>query len=170
MLDPADRKALQGVVIVVHADTDLVKVVVTRHAPGRLARRLHGRQQKRNQNPDDCDSHQKFNKRKGQPFAHLRILFAKRVRRNIRCVRQLRLARQPSHAVVLSLPWLVGLLTSEPRFPGLLTVKSMAMAERVGNLAVFCHSGGAVPEFHRCSLFVDPLKRSGSTTNAQCVP
>jgi hypothetical protein len=51
--------------------------------------------------------------------------------------------------------WLVGLLTSEPRFPGLLTVNLTTMAERIGNLAEFCHSGGAVPEFHRSSLFVD---------------
>jgi hypothetical protein len=36
------------------------------------------------------------------------------------------------------------------------------------NLLPLGHSGGAVPDFHRSSLFVGPSSKKGPTTNARC--
>ena len=45
----------------VKCQTELFQMVRTLHSPGRFAGRLHGRQQKGDQNPDDRNNDQKFN-------------------------------------------------------------------------------------------------------------
>ena len=49
-----------GVVIVVHRQADLLQVVGALHPAGRLARRLHGRQQQGDQHADDRDHDEQF--------------------------------------------------------------------------------------------------------------
>jgi hypothetical protein len=50
--------------VIVERQTDLLEVVAALHSPGRLARRLHGRQQHRDQDADDRDDHEELNQRK----------------------------------------------------------------------------------------------------------
>ncbi len=46
--------------VIVQGQTDLLQVVRALNAPGRLARRLHGREQERDQHRDDGDDHQQL--------------------------------------------------------------------------------------------------------------
>ena len=48
------------VVIIVQTEPDLLQIVDALNAPGRLAGGLHGRQQKTDENGDNCDDHQQL--------------------------------------------------------------------------------------------------------------
>src|SRR5690348_7310157 len=49
--------------MVVDAQTDLLEVVLTTHAAGRLARLLHRREQERHEHTDDCNDHEELHER-----------------------------------------------------------------------------------------------------------
>jgi len=52
--------------VIVHCQFDLLQVVATLRAAGCFPRLLHGWQQQRNQNRDDCDDHEQFDQRKAR--------------------------------------------------------------------------------------------------------
>ena len=58
--EEADREAVQGRVVVVQGDADLLEVVGALGPAGRLAGRLDGRQQQGDQHADDGDDHQQL--------------------------------------------------------------------------------------------------------------
>jgi hypothetical protein len=59
------RRELSGAALVVHeGDADLVQVIGALSPPRRFTRRLHGRQQKGDQHPDDGDDDQELDERK----------------------------------------------------------------------------------------------------------
>jgi hypothetical protein len=45
----------------------LLQVILALHQPGRFPRRLHRRQQQRDQYADDCNNHKQLDERKRQP-------------------------------------------------------------------------------------------------------
>src|SRR5262245_50248322 len=65
-----------GGVEIVRGQADLFEVVVALRSPRSFARRLHGRQQERNQDGDDGDNDEELDEREGRPvrLASLRIL------------------------------------------------------------------------------------------------
>jgi len=65
-------------VVVVDTQAEVFEVIGARHSPCRLARRLNGRQKKRNQNSDYRDDDQKLNESKSVYIAtppHFNIVF-----------------------------------------------------------------------------------------------
>ena len=56
----AQRERRNGLVIVVHRQADLLEVVDALGPAGRLAGRLHGRQEQGDQHGDDGDHHQQL--------------------------------------------------------------------------------------------------------------
>ena len=62
-LNVGRREAEIGVRIVMEGQANLLEVVETLQPPRGFASRLHGRQQQRNQDPDDRHDHQKFDHR-----------------------------------------------------------------------------------------------------------
>ena len=67
--DVSGREEVVDAVIVVHRQADLLQVIQALRAPGRLARRLHGRQEQGDQHADDGDHDQQFDQREtgGEP-------------------------------------------------------------------------------------------------------
>ena len=61
---------LAGIVIVMHSQTDLFKVVAALHPPGGFTSRLNRRQKKANQNPNDRNKNQQFDLRKTAKSFH----------------------------------------------------------------------------------------------------
>ena len=66
----AGRKDAVRLPIVLQGQTNLHQIVGTGNSPGGLACRLHGRQQQRDENPDDCDDDQQFHQRKPASRSH----------------------------------------------------------------------------------------------------
>jgi hypothetical protein len=64
-------KQSSGAQVVVEAQADLLKIVGALHAPRRLARHLHRRQQERDQDADDRNHDQKFNE--GKPRSGISV-------------------------------------------------------------------------------------------------
>jgi len=62
----AHREDSVGAFVIHQREADLLHVVGAARAAGCFPRLLHGRQQQRDQNADDCDNHQKFDERKAQ--------------------------------------------------------------------------------------------------------
>ena len=58
----------------VQRQADLLQVVLALKSPGRLARRLHGRQEQRDQYPDNRDNDQEFYKREAAFPCHWSLL------------------------------------------------------------------------------------------------
>ena len=67
---PADGQRAEGVVVILHGEPELLQVVHALGPPRRLARRLHCRQEQRDQDGDDGDHHQKFDQGEGATFPH----------------------------------------------------------------------------------------------------
>lgn len=64
--EPITRQRAQRIVVEVEGDADLVKIIEALGATHRRPRLLHGRQQERDQYPDDDDHHEQLDQREGR--------------------------------------------------------------------------------------------------------
>jgi hypothetical protein len=59
-----DRPAIEGIVVVVESDPNLLQIIFALRSAGRFTRLLHSRKQESDQHTDDGDDHQQLDERK----------------------------------------------------------------------------------------------------------
>jgi len=64
-LHSGSGKVIDGIVHVMHGQSELLQIIRTLHSPCGFTGCLHCRQKKGNQHSDDCDDNKKFNESEG---------------------------------------------------------------------------------------------------------